>query len=171
VNLLFEGTGFGIRVGEPFHDSMQVPSALFRFFAALVLGHFLVEEGGRRMRWVAAGMVVLGLGHLVFGYVEPLIQNDPLEPNESLYEGFVTQTLACALFAVGLMPGTPSRLLKLPAAAVPASLVVAYVAVFEFLGGDEWMPLLSTAHCARRAAGQATRALDADLRARKGCRP
>jgi hypothetical protein len=31
-----------------------------------------------------------------------LIQKDPPEFNESLYEGFVTQTSACALFAVGL---------------------------------------------------------------------
>jgi hypothetical protein len=38
-------------------------------------------------------LVVLGLGHFVFGYLEPLIQEDPPELNESLYEAFVTQTL------------------------------------------------------------------------------
>lgn len=146
VNLLVGGTGFVTLVSAESHGSVQAASALARFFAALVLGFFLVEEGGWRMRWVAAGMVVLGLGHLVFGYVEPLIQGDPLEPNESLYEGFVTQTLACALFVVGLLPGTPSRLLKWAAAAVPASLVVAYVVVFEFLSGDDWMPPLVRIH-------------------------
>jgi hypothetical protein len=30
-----------------------------------------------RARWVALGLVVLGLGHLIFGYLEPMIQADP----------------------------------------------------------------------------------------------
>ena len=42
VNLLFGGTGFAISVTAEFHESMQATSALFRFFAALVLGLFLV---------------------------------------------------------------------------------------------------------------------------------
>ena len=142
VNLLIGGAGFATPVSEEFHGSEEAASALVRFFAALVLGLFLVEEAGWRMRWIAGGMVVLGLGHLVFGYLEPVIQSDPLEPNESLYEVFVTQTFACSLFAIGLLPGTPSRLLKGVAVAVPASLVTAYIVVFEFMGGDKWMPPL-----------------------------
>jgi len=142
VNLLVGGTGFAALVSEEFHGSEEAASALVRFFAALVLGLFLVEEAGWRMRWIAGGMATLGLGHLVFGYLEPVIQSDPLEPNESLYEVFVTQTFACSLFAIGLLPGTPSRLLKGVAVAVPASLVTAYIVVFEFMGGDEWMPPL-----------------------------
>src|SRR3712207_4438960 len=146
VNLLVGGTGFAALVSEEFHGSVESASALVRFFAALVLGLFLVEEAGWRMRWVAGGMVVLGLGHLVFGYVEPVIQGDPLEPNESLYEGFVTQTLACSLFAIGLLPWTPTRFVKWAAASASASLVVAYVVVFEFLRGDDWMPPLVQVH-------------------------
>lgn len=142
VNLLIGGSAFAQPVPEKLHGSEEAVSALVRFFAALVMGLFLVEDAGWRVRWVAGGLVVLGLGHLAFGYVEPLVQNDPLEPNESLYEGFVTQTFACALFAVGLLPGTPFRVLKWAAATVPASLVLAYVVVFEFLGGDDWMPPL-----------------------------
>ena len=68
-------------------------------------------------------MVVLGLGHFVFGYLEPLIQEDPPELNESLYEAFVTQTLACALFMVGLFPGRPPRLVVWAATAIPTALV------------------------------------------------
>lgn len=153
VNLVVGGTGFTALVSEEFHGSEEAASALVRFFAALVLGLFLVEEAGWRMRWVAGGMVVLGLGHLVFGYVEPVIQSDPLEPNESLYEGFVTQTLACTLFAIGLLPWTPTRFVKWAVASVSASLVVAYVVVFEFLGGDEWMPPLVQVHDLRDTVG------------------
>ncbi|HEY6581655.1 MAG TPA: histidine kinase dimerization/phospho-acceptor domain-containing protein, partial [Rubrobacter sp.] len=83
------------------------------------------------------------LGHLVFGYLEPLIQEDPPELNESLYEAFVTQTLACALFMVGLFPGKPSRILVWGATVIPAALVAGYVVLFEFLHGEEWMPLLT----------------------------
>ena len=146
VNLLYGGAGFSMLVSEEFHGTEEAASALVRFFAALVLGLFLVEESGWRMRWVAGGLVVLGLGHLVFGYVEPVVQNDPLEPNESLYEVFVTQTFACSLFAIGLLPGTPSRFLKGVAMAGPASLVTAYIVVFEFMRGDEWMLPLVRIH-------------------------
>ena len=114
-----------------------------RLFAALVLGLFLADAVGWRARWVAGGLVVLGLGHFVFGYLEPLIQEDPPELNESLYEAFVTQTLACALFMIGLFPGRPPRLLVWAATAIPVALVGSYVLIFEFLHGEEWMPLLS----------------------------
>ena len=121
----------------------EAASALARLFAALVLGLFLADAVGWRARWVAGGLVVLGLGHFVFGYLEPLIQEDPPELNESLYEAFVTQTLACALFMVGLFPGRPPRLVVWAATAIPIVLVAGYVVLFEFLHAEEWMPLLS----------------------------
>jgi signal transduction histidine kinase len=88
-------------------------------------------------------LVILGLGHLVFGYLEPLIQEDPPELNESLYESFVTQTLACALFMVGLFPERPPRPLVRAATVVPAALLAGYVVLFEFLHAEESMPTLS----------------------------
>jgi hypothetical protein len=118
----------------------EAASALARLFAALVLGLFLADAVGWRARWVAGGLVVLGLGHLIFGYLEPLIQEDPPELNESLYESFVTQTLACALFMVGLFPGRPPQFLVWAATAIPVALVAAYVLIFEFLSGESWMP-------------------------------
>ena len=42
-----------------------------RFFGALVLALFVSSAVGRRLHWVAAGFAILGLGHLVFGYLEP----------------------------------------------------------------------------------------------------
>ena len=141
--VLLGGEGFAVLVSDKVVGGEEAASALARLFAALVLGLFLADAVGWRARWVAGGLVVLGLGHFVFGYLEPLIQEDPPELNESLYEAFVTQTLACALFMVGLFPERPSRLVVWAATVIPVALVVSYVVLFEFLHGEEWMPLLS----------------------------
>ena len=143
VNLWSGGEGFALLVPDRVVGGEEAASALARLFAALVLGLFLADAVGWRARWVALGLVVLGMGHLVFGYLEPTIQADPPELNESLYEAFVTQTLACALFAVGLYPGRPSRLLVWIATVIPIALVAGYVVLFEFLDAEEWMPALS----------------------------
>ena len=143
TNFVSGGEGFAVLVSDKVVGGEEAASALARLFAALVLGLFLADAVGWRARWVAGGLVVLGLGHLVFGYLEPLIQEDPPELNESLYESFVTQTLACALFMVGLFPGRPPRLLVWAATVIPVSLVISYVVLFEFLHAEEWMPLLS----------------------------
>jgi signal transduction histidine kinase len=143
TNLVLGGEGFAVLVSDKVVGGEEAASALARLFAALVLGLFLADAVGWRARWVAGGLVVLGLGHFVFGYLEPLIQEDPPELNESLYEAFVTQTLACALFMVGLFPGRPPRLVVWAATAIPIALVAGYVVLFEFLHAEEWMPLLS----------------------------
>jgi hypothetical protein len=143
MNLLLGGEGFAVLVSDKVVGGEEAASALARLFAALVLGLFLADAVGWRARWVAGGLVVLGLGHLIFGYLEPLIQEDPPELNESLYESFVTQTLACALFMVGLFPGRPPRFLVWGATVIPAALVAAYVLIFEFLNGESWMPHLA----------------------------
>jgi hypothetical protein len=143
-NLLWGGEGFAVHVSDKVVGGEEAASALARLFAALVLGLFLADAVGWRARWVASGLVVLGLGHLLFGYLEPLIQEDPPELNESLYESFVTKTLACALFMVGLFPGRPSRPLVWAATAIPVALVAAYVLIFEFLNGELWMPHLAS---------------------------
>ena len=143
TNLVLGGEGFAVLVSDKVVGGEEAASALARLFAALVLGLFLADAVGWRARWVAGGLVVLGLGHFVFGYLEPLIQEDPPELNESLYEAFVTQTLACAMFMVGLFPGRPPRLVVWAATAIPIVLVAGYVVLFEFLHAEEWMPLLS----------------------------
>ncbi len=143
VNLSAGGEGFAILVSDKLMGSEEAASAVARLFAALVLGLFLVEEVGWRARWVACGFAVLGLGHLIFGYLEPLIQGDPPELNESLYEVFVTETFACALFAIGLFPQRLPRTLVWAATIIPASLLLGYVILFEFLHAEEWMPALA----------------------------
>jgi len=144
ANLTTEGAGFAVLVSGKLQGGEEAASALARLFAALVLILFLVENEGWRLRWVAAGLIFLGLGHLIFGYLEPLIQNDPPELRESLYESLVTQIAACALFATGLLPRTPPRLWVRVAAIVLATApVTAYFFVFEMLEGEDWMPRLS----------------------------
>jgi signal transduction histidine kinase len=143
ANLSAGGEGFAILVSDKLMGSEEAASAVARLFAALVLGLFLVEEVGWRARWVACGLAVLGLGHLIFGYLEPLIQDDPPELNESLYEVFVTQTFACALFAIGLFPQSLPRFLVRAATIIPASLLAGYEILFEFLHAEEWMPALA----------------------------
>jgi signal transduction histidine kinase len=74
--------------------------------------------------------------------VEPLIQGAPADLNESSYELLAAQTLACALFVVGLFPGMPRYLVR-ALVAVPAALVAGYLVVFEFMEGEDWMPHLA----------------------------
>ena len=143
VNLWAGGEGFATIVSDKIVGGEEAASSVARFFAALVLGLFLVEEVGWRARWVAGGLVVLGLGHLIFGYLEPLLQDDPPELNEGLYEVFVTQTFACALFATALFPARPSRVVIRAAIIIPVALVVGYVVFFEFLGAEDWMPVIA----------------------------
>lgn len=144
VNFVVEGAGFAVLAADKLRDSAEVASALSRFFAALVLGLFLAEDAGWRLRWVAAGLVVLGLGHLVFGYVEPVIQDDPIELNESLYESLVTRIAACAFFAIGLFPRTRPRLpVRVATIILAAAPIVAYFLIFEIVDEETWMPLLA----------------------------
>jgi len=152
ANLAADGAGFAVLVSGRLLGSEEAASALARLFAALVLVLFLAEDEGWRLRWVAAGLVVLGLGHLVFGYLEPLVQDDPPQLRESLYEVLVTQTAACALFAIGLLPRTPPRLTARAATiGFAAAPVVGYLLVFELLEGEDWMPPLSLVGSSKEA--------------------
>lgn len=143
-NLLNGWAYFAMEVNPKLSGGEEAASALTRFFGALVLVLFLAENEGWRLRWVAAGLVVLGLGHLTFGYLEPLIQNDPAELNESLYEALVVQILACALFAIGLVPRRSPGLWTWTAVIVLAGVPMAgYVFIFELLGNEDLMPALT----------------------------
>lgn len=144
LNLFTSWTGFAMEMDSKLAGGEETASALGRFFGALVLVLFFAENEGWRLRWVASGLVVLGLGHLVFGYLEPQIQNEPAELNESLYEALVAQILACALFAIGLVPRTPPRLWSLIVAVILAGLPMAvYFYIFEVLKDEDLMPALT----------------------------
>src|SRR5919198_5215471 len=78
---------------------VEAASALARLFAALVLFLFPTERSGPRLHWVAAGLVVLGVGDLVFGYI-PALQGAHTPLNTAIYEGLGVRTAAGVLFAV-----------------------------------------------------------------------
>src|SRR5919197_3797621 len=85
---------------------VEAASALARLFAALVLFLFPTERSGRRLHWVAGGLVILGLSDLVFGYIPALLgAHVPL--TTSIYEWLGVRTAAGVLFAVGLLLRTP----------------------------------------------------------------
>jgi hypothetical protein len=63
-----------VPVSNALPGSEEAASALARLFAALVSGLFPADEAGWRLGWVAGGLMVLGVGHLVFGYPEPLVR-------------------------------------------------------------------------------------------------
>ena len=104
-----ERGSFAAPVSARVSGGEEASAALLRFFGALVLALFVSSGIGRRLHWVAAGFVVLGLGHLVFGYLEPLLKSGPPSLYEGLYESLLVHALAGALFVVGLVPGDPPR--------------------------------------------------------------
>ncbi|MDQ3855609.1 MAG: PAS domain S-box protein [Chloroflexota bacterium] len=85
---------------------VEAAAALARLFGALVLFLFPTDEGGQRLRWVAGGFVVLGLGGLVFGYLLPLVGVGQ-DLNTSIYASLFVRGIACVLFVLGLLPRTP----------------------------------------------------------------
>lgn len=84
----------------------ELTVALARFFAALVLFLFPSERVATRLQWVAAGLLLLGLGSLFFGYV-PNVQDSALNLNQSVYESVLVRALAGIAFAIGLVPKMP----------------------------------------------------------------
>ena len=145
------GEGFALAVSDKLRGEEEAISAVVRIFAALVLWLFAAEESGPRLSWVAAGLIVLGMGHLIFGTVEPLVTASATNFNEALYEGLITRALACALFSVGLIYGDPPRLTFRMAAIAFAAMAVLYALIFEVLGVAELMPRLTQVGSLERA--------------------
>jgi signal transduction histidine kinase len=108
VNLLSGGTGFAVLVPDGYRGGSEAAISLARLFAALVL--LLMGTGplANRLRWVAAGFLVLGLGQLVFGYMEPFV-NPSGDINAAIYQMVLVRSLASVLFIVGLIPAQPPR--------------------------------------------------------------
>ncbi len=141
ATLVTDRLEFAVLVSNELQGSEVVASALAQLFAALVLGLFLTEGAGKRLRWVSAGLVTLGLGHLVFGYIEPMIQGSAADLNEAFYESLVAQIFACSLFVIGLFPNMHRNLVRV-AVVVPLTFIIGYLVVFEMLHGEDWMPSL-----------------------------
>lgn len=118
-----EQGSFATPVSPRVSGGEEASSALLRFFGALVLALFASSGVGRRLHWVAAGFAVLGLGHLVFGYVEPLLKEGSTSLYEGMYESLLVHSLAGVLFVVGLVPREPPRFSRRMVLAVLAAIL------------------------------------------------
>lgn len=106
----------------------EIILSLGSLFGALVLLLFPAEGERLRLRWIATGLLLLGVSALMFGYVRPLI-TDADDINRARCTALLTQTLATGLFAIGILPTTPwslptPRLLTIVTAACAAALAV-----------------------------------------------
>ena len=131
---------------------LESASALARLFGAVVLFLFPWEKGGQRLHWVAAGLTVLGLGGLVFGFLGPLF-NMRLDFDSSIYASGAVRTLAGLLFAVGLVPRRVPVFARTQALMAAVALLV--LAGVVLVAGDT-LPTLARVPSARAAAGGAT---------------
>ena len=134
-DFVVERGSFATPVSARVSGGEEASAALLRFFGALVLALFVSNGMGRRLHWVAAGFVVLGLGHLAFGYLEPLLKGGPPPLYEGLYESLLVHTLAGVLLVVGLVPGEPPRFSRRMVLVVIAS-IAGFALGFEAL--EEW---------------------------------
>jgi signal transduction histidine kinase len=108
VNLANGWVGFAAIVPLGFRGGGEAAISIARLFAAGVLVLIGAPSVDGRLRWVACGFVVLGLGQLIFGYLAPILETTT-DLNESLYQMILVRTLAGALFVVGLVPREPPR--------------------------------------------------------------
>lgn len=87
-------------------EGVEAASGMARLFGALVLILFPDNRAGQRLRWFAAGFVILGIGGLVFGDLRLLLQTSP-DLNQAMYAALVTWTISGGLFAIGILPANP----------------------------------------------------------------
>lgn len=138
ADLSIERIGFAATVPPKLRGAEEAASALARIFGALVLSLYPPDATGRRLHWVAAGFVVMGVGHLFYGYMAPLL-GFPADPDTGLFAGFVVRTLAAVLFVIGLVPDSAPRFSRRVALAVAVGTCAAW-AVVELAEGIIGLP-------------------------------
>jgi signal transduction histidine kinase len=87
----------------------EAAGAMARLFGALVLIVFPRQAPHLRLRWVAAGLLVIGTAGLLFGSALPLA-GIALGLETRLYAALVVWTVANGCFVVGLLPASPPEL-------------------------------------------------------------
>ncbi|MEJ7762948.1 MAG: histidine kinase dimerization/phospho-acceptor domain-containing protein, partial [Thermomicrobiales bacterium] len=123
-------------VAPTIQPTLEGASAAARVFGALVLLLVAGDDPRHRLRWVAGGLMTLGLGGFAFGYV-PAEQGATLGVNTQMYASLVVWTVAGACFVFGLVPAvTPPRLTRATAVAAGAACAVAGLALLVLASGD-----------------------------------
>lgn len=110
VALFIEEVRFAF-VAPRAQTGVEAASALARLFGAVAVGSYALEKPAGRLSWVAGALAVLGLGGLVFGYLDVLVK-DASDPNEAAYESLGVWTVAGALLVAGLVTRRTPRLTK-----------------------------------------------------------
>lgn len=126
----------------------ELSLAFLRLFVALVLALFPDDLVRERLRWVAVGFLILGLGSLIFGYLIPVVDL-ATDFNTVLYGSLVTRSLGMVAMAVGLWPGVSlpcSRRAVAGAVGAFATLCLIVVACHR------WLPALTHAEDVEAAA-------------------
>ena len=112
--------------------SIDAASALSRIFGALVLFLFPSDRLGPRLRWIAGGLIVLGLGGLLFRVVWPLTGNE-LTPDNGAYASIVVWSAAGIMFVAGLAPISVSDYARRWTVSISVVLLTAALLVFSSL--------------------------------------
>lgn len=138
---LFLGWGVFARPSPAAAYGLESASAIARLFGALVIFLFLPDRYGSRLAWVAAGILVLGMGGAAFGYVAPAILGDGFGPGEAAHAFLLVSVLAAALLVVALFPAeapgfSAATLLALLVFFCATALAVGYAAARYGATGD-----------------------------------
>jgi signal transduction histidine kinase len=110
----------------------EAASSLARLFGALVLFLIPDDQSKPRLRWIAGGFIVLGIGGLVFGYLPPIVHRE-LSSNTAVYLSRYVWTVAGIRFLIGLIPRDPPPI-------APRSLTVMLAATFGLVALVLWLP-------------------------------
>lgn len=107
-NFIFDQAALAV-LSQETSSGMHAVSRTAKLISVLVLFLLAADAGRQRLRWVAAGFVVLGLGQYAFGWLTPLLGVGP-GLNTQLYEKAIISVVAYSLFVVGLLPRKPPQL-------------------------------------------------------------
>lgn len=121
VNFMFDQGVIAILSSEA-SSGMRAINKIDKLIGALVLFLLAADAGRARLRWVAAGFLVLGLGEYPLNTITSLLGVVP-GLNTHSYQKLVELIVANTLFVVGLLPGAPPRFSWRWALAILAGLV------------------------------------------------
>ena len=128
----------------------DVSVALLSLFVALVLLLFPDDRERARLDWIALGLLTLGSGTLVFGYLLPVLEwNEGLD--RAMYGSLVVRSAALMLIATGLVPPKPPHLTPRIAGPIVGSVVLVTAAVTVVA---DRLPRLTSVDDLRTAADQ-----------------
>ncbi|MDQ4045600.1 MAG: HAMP domain-containing histidine kinase [Chloroflexota bacterium] len=101
----------------------EVFLAIGQTFGAFVLALSPLEAAVVRLRWVAAGLLVFGIGALGYGYLYSLLVDSP-HLSATMYGSLFVRSVGTLLCAVGLAPPNAPRVQPRPALALAVGFVI-----------------------------------------------